>query len=307
MSHCWGGRGVIAPESERVLIGLAEHGPWALTHAPPALREDRNFILQAVAINGESLMFVADKFRCDREVALVAIQQSGNALRLVQPPLSEDREFLLESISLSPKSALHVPAALRNDFDFMLDAIQRGAPLKYASSTLQANLRLQVAEEAVKRGELLGTMSSASSTRDFKLRGEALQEAEAEINIGEVKGHIPVLQKALESKLAELKTVSNKKETMENHTEVEMAQKIAEIAEEQRAIEEQVRKAAALQVKAAEEKLAEFKADAEKKVAEYKAAVEAANKAAEIAEERRVIEEQARRAAESKLQMKEAA
>lgn len=183
MSTCWGWRGTFTPESERILHGLLHEGAWAYSHASPQLRANRDFNIRAAETNGDMLMFAPDEFRCDRDVALAAVAQRGSALQHVAGELREDREFLLEAISLSHDAALHVPRALRDDKDFMTDAVQRGVPLKFASSTLQGDLSLRVAEDArstwgQRRQELITTMKSARDLGDTAMLGKALEDAE---------------------------------------------------------------------------------------------------------------------------------
>jgi len=148
MSHGWGQQHAFTPEPDRILAGLANEGAWGFMHASPELREDREFVIRAVAVNCDALIFVSDELKCDRQVALAAIGHKGHALKHVRGDLLEDRDFLLEAISVSPDATLYVPPEARDDREFMADAIQRGAPLKHASARLQGDAELKAADEA---------------------------------------------------------------------------------------------------------------------------------------------------------------
>jgi hypothetical protein len=45
------------------------------------MRGDRDVVLAAVAQDGYSLIDASRELRCDREVAITAVRQTGNALR----------------------------------------------------------------------------------------------------------------------------------------------------------------------------------------------------------------------------------
>ena len=58
---------------------VAQNG-WALQHAAPELKSDREFMLTAVAQNGWALQYAAPELQGDREFMLTAVAQNGNAL-----------------------------------------------------------------------------------------------------------------------------------------------------------------------------------------------------------------------------------
>ncbi|QLH35796.1 MAG: DUF4116 domain-containing protein [Parachlamydiaceae bacterium] len=51
---------------------MIKHYPLAFTCASEALKNDRDFILEAVSINGQIYTLIAQKFKDDKEIQLRA-------------------------------------------------------------------------------------------------------------------------------------------------------------------------------------------------------------------------------------------
>ena len=61
---------------------------------------NRDFVLAAVAQNGEALEYASDELRGDREVVLAAVAQRGYALEWALDDLQNDREVVLSLIHI---------------------------------------------------------------------------------------------------------------------------------------------------------------------------------------------------------------
>mmetsp|Transcript_14473 Transcript_14473/g.46370 ORF Transcript_14473/g.46370 Transcript_14473/m.46370 type:complete len:359 (+) Transcript_14473:98-1174(+) len=61
-----------------------------LTSAPPGLREDRQFMLQAVSWAGSALRYASSKLQNERPIVLAAVANDGDALRHAGKALRED-------------------------------------------------------------------------------------------------------------------------------------------------------------------------------------------------------------------------
>lgn len=64
----------------------------------PVLKEDREFVLEMLKINGLVLEYVSPEFQADRELVLEAVKQNVSALEYASPKLKADREFILEVV-----------------------------------------------------------------------------------------------------------------------------------------------------------------------------------------------------------------
>ena len=76
---------------------------YALRHASPEVRADREVVLAAVQQSGYALRHASLEVRADREVVLAAVQEDGYALEHASPELQQDEEL----IALSKQAALH--------------------------------------------------------------------------------------------------------------------------------------------------------------------------------------------------------
>jgi len=159
------------PRDRAVLVGLDEHGSWALVHATGAQRANRDFVLQAVARDGNSLLYAAESLRLDREVVLTAVAQNGHALRHASPYLRQDRTFALEAVARHSNAMLFVSTELREDKTFVLEAVQAGCSLEYVAAPLRT--------WCLKREELLAVMRTSVGARDAETLSKTLKDSEA--------------------------------------------------------------------------------------------------------------------------------
>eukprot|EP00928_Gymnodinium_smaydae_P044262 TRINITY_DN29531_c0_g1_i2.p1 TRINITY_DN29531_c0_g1~~TRINITY_DN29531_c0_g1_i2.p1 ORF type:complete len:105 (+),score=15.39 TRINITY_DN29531_c0_g1_i2:231-545(+) len=68
-----------------------------------------------VAIRGSALCYATKELRADRDVALVAVSQSGWALSCVAEPLKQDRDLVLAALRTNPAALDYVHASVRDD------------------------------------------------------------------------------------------------------------------------------------------------------------------------------------------------
>jgi len=63
-------------------------------HADDSLKKNRNFILEAVKIDGYVIDHIDQKFKKDKEIVLLAIKQDKNVFQYVDDSLKNDPEVL---------------------------------------------------------------------------------------------------------------------------------------------------------------------------------------------------------------------
>ena len=70
----------------------------ALYYASEQLKNDREFILEAVKLNGYALAYASEQFKNDREIVFEAVKQNGHALAYASEQLRNDREIVVEAV-----------------------------------------------------------------------------------------------------------------------------------------------------------------------------------------------------------------
>ena len=77
--------------NKQAVLTAVSNDIYALQHASPELKADREVVLTAVSNNGYALKFVSPELRSDREVVLAALYNDIYALNYASPELY--REF----------------------------------------------------------------------------------------------------------------------------------------------------------------------------------------------------------------------
>lgn len=110
--------------------------PIVVEFASNELKSDKNFILEAIKSNGNSLLYSSKEFKKDKELILEAVKTSGNVLvelGKIDESLFKDKELILEAIKSdinsknnkyekSNKVILnYIPDELRKDANFIKD------------------------------------------------------------------------------------------------------------------------------------------------------------------------------------------
>ena len=114
-----------------------------LKHADASLLQDRNFVLQAVAVRGFSL-YHAPAFQADAEVVTVAVKQHCHAWRCVDESLKkhliQDKKFVLELVRQNGVLLQDAHDCLKQDPEVVLTAVrQTKLSLRFAHSNLLAD------------------------------------------------------------------------------------------------------------------------------------------------------------------------
>eukprot|EP00929_Paragymnodinium_shiwhaense_P105163 TRINITY_DN70081_c0_g1_i1.p1 TRINITY_DN70081_c0_g1~~TRINITY_DN70081_c0_g1_i1.p1 ORF type:complete len:446 (+),score=106.44 TRINITY_DN70081_c0_g1_i1:151-1488(+) len=140
----------------------------ALKFAAEALRQDRHFILQAMAFHGEGLEFVATpSLRADRDVVLVAVAQRGVAVRHADPELLTDRSVALTAVRESGDALQYLPEH-QDDHEVVVTAARTaGHSFVYADEELQTNEALVL--------EMLETCSEEQALAAYPFVSAALR------------------------------------------------------------------------------------------------------------------------------------
>mmetsp|Transcript_43184 Transcript_43184/g.119442 ORF Transcript_43184/g.119442 Transcript_43184/m.119442 type:complete len:374 (+) Transcript_43184:28-1149(+) len=99
--------------------------------AQKGLAADRDVALAAVRQNGDALQFASEELRADREVVLAAVRGRGNAVRWASGALRADREVALAAVCQCGTAIQSLAKELLADREVVLAALrQKGSVLR---------------------------------------------------------------------------------------------------------------------------------------------------------------------------------
>merc|ERR1712070_1367619 len=99
----------------------------AFKFASDELRNNVNFVLEAVKVNWIALKHASMKVRSNPQVVLEALSQDFEALQYAAPALLEDPDFALEAAGLHGRACARggVSRALQDNKDWVLEAAKK--------------------------------------------------------------------------------------------------------------------------------------------------------------------------------------
>lgn len=108
--------------------GKSEPAASAFPFVSARLKADRDFVLEAVRVNGYVFESVSEKLRDDREIVLTAVRNLACAIifAYASATLRRDRDFVLEVVGKNPGVLQYVSSELRNDKEIVLAALRAG-------------------------------------------------------------------------------------------------------------------------------------------------------------------------------------
>jgi hypothetical protein len=99
---------------------------------------DRDEAIKAVEQNGDALQYASKELQGDREVVLKAVGQDGYALEYASINLKNDKAFVLKAVGKDGYALEYASEDLQGDREVVLKAVrQNGLALYYASDTLK--------------------------------------------------------------------------------------------------------------------------------------------------------------------------
>lgn len=131
-------------------------------------KNDKDVVMAAIQCNGQSLQYVSDELRNDKEVVLQAIfHPNPNILKYVSNELKDDKEVVM--IGVKNGAALQYASnRLKDDKEVVLKAVKtNGNALKYASSRLKDDE--EIAECAIRQYLLAFRHASLNLRRNKEL------------------------------------------------------------------------------------------------------------------------------------------
>jgi len=151
-------------------------------------KSNRDIALAAVHQSGDALRYASAELQGDREVVLAAVRQYGDALRHASSELQANREVVLAAVQQEDGSALvYASAELKADREVVLTAVhQSGHALRYASAELRADRQIVLAAAHQNERALVYASAELKADREVMLaavhqNGHALEHASPEL------------------------------------------------------------------------------------------------------------------------------
>jgi hypothetical protein len=115
-----------ALQADRAIVWKAVcsiDGGFAFKYASEELRQDREFVLEAVKMDGCALDAASANLKTDREIVFAAVKQNGYALTYAKEHFGGDREMVLSALYTYKFAMRCASQELRNDREFVIAAI----------------------------------------------------------------------------------------------------------------------------------------------------------------------------------------
>lgn len=126
-------------EDREFMLEAIKSNKFSLEYAHYTLLDDRSFILEAMKYsNGFAFRYGSEETRSDPEIALLAVQTYEWALSYASMELRDDRNIVLEAVKFFGMALQFASERLRDDREVVLAALKSdGWALRYISDTLR--------------------------------------------------------------------------------------------------------------------------------------------------------------------------
>jgi hypothetical protein len=116
---------------------------------PKEYRDDAQFMVKAVEINGSNYYYASDRIKNDKELAMLAMKNKGSLGDLTEN-FRKDKTFAMEAVRSRGSNLEWVPDELKDDREIILAAVKNdGNALVYAPEKYKNDLAIVL--EAVKQ------------------------------------------------------------------------------------------------------------------------------------------------------------
>ena len=120
---------------------------YALAQLTPALQDDEEVVLCAVAVTGAALEFASSRLKAHKPVVLVAVSQDGLALHHAAEIMRDDREVVTAAMRSNFIVYTLASPTLRSDEAFMLHLFKNEVREQVLCGFLPQEVPALIAEE----------------------------------------------------------------------------------------------------------------------------------------------------------------
>ena len=125
---------------------------YIFNYVSDELKNNKEFIIPFVKMDGRVLKFLSDEFKNDDSIASLAISAEylpGVALAYVSDRLKNDKKFVFKSLYVSGEYFKYASDELKNDVDFLYELAKnnKSSAFKYVSKTKKKELAMLIKKE----------------------------------------------------------------------------------------------------------------------------------------------------------------
>ena len=110
---------------EIVLQAIENKDIWCLAYVDTELRNDKEFMLQAIEKDSSCIGYSSNELLNDREFMIEVIKKNPRCINFASKSLHNDKEFMLQAIKIDICCIEYASEELKNDKKFILQAIEK--------------------------------------------------------------------------------------------------------------------------------------------------------------------------------------
>ena len=101
--------------TKKEAIQLVKQDAFALENLDDIFKNDREIVMAAVSINGNTLKYASEALKNDRELVLEAVKKDASALEHASYELKTDKDFIISIMAFNNDALKYVPSQLREE------------------------------------------------------------------------------------------------------------------------------------------------------------------------------------------------
>lgn len=213
------------------ILNKIENDSSFFQELPEELKQNKNFVYEAVTRNLTTLQFVSDEFKNDKDLLKMAVKQYGKLIQYASAELRNNKEVVLEAVKTDGFALEYVSNELKNDREVVLEAVKSdGFALRFASDELRNDK--EIALEAVKQNKhnFEYVSETLKNDKEFVLEAEKQMKQEKIYSVSFRSYNTETLEfssekpEVLDLSASELKEVINeKKKSFTNDEELSIS------------------------------------------------------------------------------------
>lgn len=105
---------------EFMLKAIEDNSSWVLAYASEEILADKELILKAVKVDGQTFYYASQELRDDKDVALAAISNKWLIIKYASKRLRGDKEIALTALNKNIKAEMYLTEDIKKDADIEL-------------------------------------------------------------------------------------------------------------------------------------------------------------------------------------------
>lgn len=102
---------------EFMLKAIEDNATWVLAYASEEILADKEIILKAVKVDGQTFYYASQELRDDKEVALEAISNKWLIIKYASKRLRGDKDIAITALNKNVKAATYLTDEIKKDPD----------------------------------------------------------------------------------------------------------------------------------------------------------------------------------------------